>query len=327
MVERRDGRLMTCTRERVLAVYPAVAELNCVSPPLECPNVNVTFWLYTRDNIDNPHELFALDNDSLETAPWIKDAPVKVISHGYTGDKDFAPNTELRPAYMQCCDYNIISIDYNPIARSPCYISAAKNTELVGKCTAQLIDELVQNHGFKLADFHLIGFSLGGQVVGFVANYIESGKFTRITALDPALPLFVTGDKSKKIDAGDADFVDVLHTNCLERGKLEASGSVDFYANGCINQPGCTTTANQSSSSCSHRRAPKYFAESILTDVGFYARKCNTWISGEIGLCDVHDTKEEIIFGEYVSHDASGLYFFATNSEPPYAQGRSNSTS
>ncbi|KAM3964258.1 pancreatic lipase-related protein 3 [Aphomia sociella] len=319
--------LITFFIQIFIAVYPAVAELNCVSPPLECPNVNVTFWLYTRDNIDNPHELFALDKNSLESAPWIKDAPVKVISHGYTGHKDFAPNTELRPAYMQCCNYNIISIDYNPIARSPCYYSAAKNTELVGKCTAQLIDELVENHGFKLADFHLIGFSLGGQVVGFVANYIESGKFNRITALDPALPLFVTSDKSKKIDSDDANFVDVLHTNCLERGKLEASGNVDFYANGCLNQPGCRTTANESSSSCSHARAPQYYAESIVTDVGFYAKKCDTWISYMIGWCDLYDTKEEILFGEYVSHNASGLYFFSTNSESPYARGRNNSTS
>lgn len=82
---------------------------------------------------------------------------------------------------MKCCDYNIISVDYNPIAREPCYIQAARNTELVGMCTAQLIDELVQNFDFNLTQFHVIGFSLGGQVAGFIGNYIESGKLERIS--------------------------------------------------------------------------------------------------------------------------------------------------
>jgi hypothetical protein len=82
---------------------------------------------------------------------------------------------------MQCCDYNIISVDYNPIAREPCYLEAAKNTKLVGKCTAQLIDELIKNYGFDLNKFHPIGFSLGGQVTGFIGNHLESGKLYRIT--------------------------------------------------------------------------------------------------------------------------------------------------
>ncbi|XP_059046364.1 lipase member H-A-like [Achroia grisella] len=262
-----------------------------------------------------------MDAKSLESAPWVKGAPVKILSHGYTGHKDFSPNTEIRPAYMECCNYNIISIDYNPIAREPCYYSAATNTELVGKCTAQLIDELIQNHGFNISNFHLIGFSLGGQVVGYVANYIKSGRFDRITALDPAMPLFVTHDKSKKIDSDDANFVDVLHTNSLEKGKLESSGTIDFYANGGLTQPGCRTTANASSSSCAHARAPAYYAESINTDVGFYGTKCYSWISYMIGWCELYDSSDDVLFGEYVPTNVSGLYFFRTNSESPYARG------
>lgn len=82
---------------------------------------------------------------------------------------------------MECCNYNIISVDYNPICREPCYVEAAKNTELVGKCTAQLIDVLVNNYGFNLKKFHVIGFSLGGQVAGFVGDYLTCGDLERIT--------------------------------------------------------------------------------------------------------------------------------------------------
>lgn len=82
---------------------------------------------------------------------------------------------------MECCDYNIISVDYNPIAREPCYLNAAENTELVGMCTAQLIDNLVKYHSFELDKFHVIGFSLGGQTAGFVGNYLQSGSLSRVT--------------------------------------------------------------------------------------------------------------------------------------------------
>ncbi|KAL4715542.1 hypothetical protein ACJJTC_009168 [Scirpophaga incertulas] len=295
----------------------------CVSPPMECPNVNITFWLYTRANKDNPHQLFANDASSIKSAPWVKDAPIKILIHGYTGWKDFSPNTEIRPAYMQCCDYNIISVDYNPIAREPCYMSAARNTELVGKCTAQLLDELVSKFGFDINKFHPIGFSLGGQVAGYIGNYLQSGKLYRITALDPAMPLFVTNDKNKKVDPSDGLFVDVLHTNALWKGKLEASGHVDFYANGGLTQPGCKPTANQSKSGCDHARAPVYFAESITTEEGCYASKCLSWFSYLIGWCEDSRSDDTILFGEYVPYNSSGLYFFSTNSESPYCRGKS----
>jgi hypothetical protein len=70
--------------------------------------------------------------------------------------------------------------------------------------------------------------------------------------LDPAMPLFVTLDNDKKLDKTDAKFVDVIHTDALDKGKLEALGHVDFYVNGGMRQPGCEnvydkagTTTNQ----------------------------------------------------------------------------------
>ncbi|XP_075974608.1 pancreatic lipase-related protein 3-like [Anticarsia gemmatalis] len=296
----------------------------CVEPPMECPNKNITFWLYTRANSNKPHQITVSNPQSIKNAPWVEKAPVKILIHGYTGHKDFAPNDEIRPAYLECCDYNIISVDYNPIAREPCYIEAARNTELVGKCTAQLIDELVNTYHFALASFHVIGFSLGGQTAGYIGNYITCGKLPRISALDPAMPLFVTTDNTKKVDKDDALFVDVLHTNALEKGKLEACGDVDFYANGGITQPGCRKTKDKSLSSCNHDRAPIYFAESITTDTGFYATKCYSWITYMIGWCEMF-ASDEVLVGEHVPRDAKGLYFFVTNKEKPHARGSSKS--
>ncbi|CAB3223460.1 unnamed protein product [Arctia plantaginis] len=310
-----------------LPLRPALITNSCIEPPLECPNINITFWLYTKANDRQPFQILVNDSKSIETAPWVVNAPIKILIHGYTGYKDFSPNTEIRPAYMECCNYNIISVDYNPLAREPCYIEASHNTKLVGKCTAQLIDELVTKYHFPLKLFHVIGFSLGGQAAGFVGQNVRSGKLYRISGLDPALPLFVTKHLDEKLDKTDAIFVDVLHTNALGRGKLEDSGHVDFYANGGSIQPGCRSSRQKTLSSCSHARAPIYYAESITSKEGFYGTKCHSWIAYIIGWCELHHPDEEELFGEYVSREARGQYFFNTNAEPPYARGPNSRTS
>lgn len=54
------------------------------------------------------------------------------------------------------------------------------------------------------------------------------------TALDPALPLFITAATNEKLDPTDADFVDVYHSNAFVQGQIERCGTVDFYMNGGI---------------------------------------------------------------------------------------------
>ncbi|XP_026315649.1 inactive pancreatic lipase-related protein 1-like isoform X2 [Hyposmocoma kahamanoa] len=288
---------------------------DCIEPQLKCPNSNITFWLYTRQNQHNPYQLLANDSNSMTLAPFVKNSPVKLLIHGYTGNRNRSPNKELRSAYFKCCDYNIISVDYNPLASGRCYIQGAHNAKLVGMCIAQLVDELVQNHGFNLSLIHPIGFSLGGQIAGFIGNYLKSGRLYRITGLDPALPMFWTFDDSKKLDAGDARFVDILHTNSFIRGKFESTGTIDFFANNGMIQPGCSSTKAagnlikfiqaiadfNTQSSCSHARAVAYFAESINSKVGFHAMKCTTWIGYMVGLCGLlHSSRQDVLFGERV---------------------------
>jgi hypothetical protein len=66
-----------------------------------------------------------------------------------------------------------------------------------------------------------------------------------VSGLDPAMPFFVTFNRDQKLDASDAAFVDVIHTNAFVQGKIEASGDVDFYVNGGITQPGCWSESSK----------------------------------------------------------------------------------
>ena len=63
------------------------------------------------------------------------------------------------------------------------------------------------------------------------------------TGLDPAGPTFDTAGTKGRLYKGDADFIDVIHSNSADHyflmGIGKISGDVDFYPNGGGVQPGC----------------------------------------------------------------------------------------
>lgn len=66
-----------------------------------------------------------------------------------------------------------------------------------------------------------------------------------LVGLDPALPFFATLNDGWKLDADDAEFVDIIHSNSGIYGKIEATGHVDFYMNGGTFQPACTNNRSR----------------------------------------------------------------------------------
>lgn len=64
-------------------------------------------------------------------------------------------------------------------------------------------------------------------------------KLPRIIALDPAGPLFVARPIDKRLNATDAEIVEVVHSNGGTFGFSKACGTIDFFANGGSSQPGC----------------------------------------------------------------------------------------
>ncbi|KAG4068891.1 hypothetical protein HA402_005039 [Bradysia odoriphaga] len=266
-----------------------------------------------------PHQLDVGRPETIMQAVFVKDRPLIIIIHGFTGHKDFSPNPEIRPAYLKHADYNIISVDYHPLAPEPCYVQAVQNLPTVGNCTAQLIDYLIQKQYFTLDVIHVIGFSLGAQTAGMVAGFIKSGRLKRITGLDPAKPLFIFANNNRKLGQDDAEFVDVIHTDVLQRGVLAPCGHADFYVNGGISQHGCER--EKSPGGCNHDRAPAYYAESISSKEGFWAYKCKDWMQWAFGFCTPKSSTELALMGAYASKDARGSYFLDASSQPPYAQG------
>lgn len=57
----------------------------------------------------------------------------------------------------------------------------------------------------------------------------------RITGLDPANPCFNEGHNLTGLARGDAEFVDIIHSNPGALGKRDSLGDADFYPNGYVN--------------------------------------------------------------------------------------------
>ena len=89
------------------------------------------------------------------------------------------------------------------------------------------------------SDFHLIGHSLGSHIAGYAGERLKTsgvGLLGRISALDPAEPLFQSMPEFVRLDPGDADFVDVIHTDAksiLMFGKfcvkISPAGDLSFF--------------------------------------------------------------------------------------------------
>lgn len=138
--------------------------LGCLTTNKECPNDNISFFFYTKSTSKNPIVLDLKRKETFINANFIKDRPLILLIHGYTGDKDYSPNSHIRPALFQRDDFNVISLDYSVLAKYPCYITAVGNLPTIANCTAQFLDYIIDNQFFSIDSIHVIGFSLGAQV-------------------------------------------------------------------------------------------------------------------------------------------------------------------
>lgn len=239
---------------------------------------NVKFLLWTRHNPTSAEEV-SPTAESILTSHFSPSHPTVVLAHGFSSHGlEFA--TPFASAFLSVGEYNVFSIEWSHLASWENYFAAAANTRVVGEHAATLV-QAIQDVG--AGHIHLVGHSLGAHVVGFLGKKVQElglGKLPRITGLDPAQPAFDLAGPGGRLDHGDAEFVDVIHTNsgmlwngCLSI--LKPIGHVDYYPNGGSHQPGCTDicldgetcTENNINDlikgGCSHSRAKEYFIESI----------------------------------------------------------------
>ncbi|XP_046962191.1 pancreatic lipase-related protein 3-like [Vanessa cardui] len=202
-------------------------------------------------------------------------------------------------------------------------VTAIPNAKRIGVQFANALI-ILSNNGLSLSDVHLIGFSLGGQLVGYTGEeVIKQGKIIKkITCLEPAGPLYDGIISLPGVDASVAEYVYAIHTNPGRLGTNEAVATVDIWVN-CGNsvQPGCEESGIlglfSNENLCSHDLSWKYFAEALERPTAFLARSasdCDAWKQGE-------GRNQTIYLGDNIDTEARGNYYLRTNSSSPYGLG------
>ncbi|XP_025420139.1 pancreatic lipase-related protein 3-like isoform X2 [Sipha flava] len=263
-----------------------------------CPDPLINFYLYTRENEHHPQRV-ALEN--ITKSYYVKSLPNKFIVHGFNSNMTLGSLQRIKDEYLTQMDVNVWMLDYSGVSAGPvkCYLAAVFNLPSVGKCTALFVRKIMELSEVKEHKdiMHVIGFSLGGQLAGHVAEHLKPVKLPRITGLDPALPLFYSTHLNRRLSRNDAEFVDVIHTNVLVQGQLSPCGDVDFYVNGGLSQPGCNHSTEPFV--CDHHMAPAYFAESINSITGFWSWPCPSVFNYLSGQCPPQGDHE--LMGENVN--------------------------
>ncbi|XP_054710764.1 pancreatic lipase-related protein 2-like [Uloborus diversus] len=297
--------------------------------------VNTQFLLYTKKNPHMPQIMDYTKPETVKSSNINPKAPIKFLTHGFGGKNNLTWIWQMKTALLEKEDLNVVIIDWSLGARIPYYIAAAVNTELVGAQAAVLYYIIKDNFGIQEKDLHVIGFSLGAQVVGFIGKRMKEMRGTRpgrATGLDPASPLFEDYGEEVHLSKEDADFVDVIHTNAdlLLYGGVgmgKAVGHVDYYPNGGKRQPGCGSTIGgafidifkgDNNKVCNHERSVHLFTASIRgeTNCQFTSYKCDDYEAFQKAKCLSCPRKSCGTMG--YEAEGTGTNYLMTKAEPPY---------
>lgn len=317
------GSVSSIIDYNVIGSWEEVSSINCTVVKPICPNKDISYYFFTRDTENSSYIIDVNDDNSIKSTPIVPNAPLVITLHGYTGNASFWPNVQLKPAFFKTGEYNIITPDYGKLAPKGCYHVGVVNADTVGKCIAQLLTKLYEAHTtLSPENTHVIGFSLGAHVAGYVGKYFKTLPW--ITGLDPAGPLFddFQSIPRQRLDPTDAKFVDVVHTFSGPMGEISPSGHVDFYFNQGGLQPGCPR-----GDVCNHNRAVEFYAEAILNQSpGFWAQPCRLQVArfalGLSNLCVPNSNNYTQVMGPSVSKSARGTFQVFTAAQSPFALGK-----
>ncbi|CAG9830866.1 unnamed protein product [Diabrotica balteata] len=278
----------------------------------DAQNDDVIYTLFTKTS---PTEGQNVNEGTSNSIIKEKDVPTVLIIHGWTTDDTSPWYRPLRDEYFKQGPHNIIFLNWSKAGNKTYHVSSA-NVRPVGKSIAQFLVASKVN----LSKVHLIGHSLGSQLTCYIGQFVQelSGrKVGRITALDPAGPLWSNPDMSERerLSYHDADFVDVIHTDIQLSGYTKPIGHVDFYPNEGKHQPGCPSI--EEDSNCSHARSTLFFIESVATKAISKEAIFNEDEHFFVTVTPKRDGKE-VIFGQHVDKSARGVYYIKTNAAKPF---------
>ncbi|XP_032450614.1 lipase member H isoform X3 [Leopardus geoffroyi] len=243
--------------------------------------LNVKLMLYTRKNLTCAQVINSTIFGNLNVTK-----KTTFIVHGFrpTGSPPVWME-DLVQSLLSVEDMNVIVVDWNRGATTVIYNHASSKTRKVAEVLKKFIDQVLVE-GASLDNIYMIGVSLGAHISGFVGK-MYNGQLGRITGLDPAGPLFNGRPPEDRLDPGDAQFVDVIHSDIDALGYKEPLGNIDFYPNGGLDQPGCPKTilGGLQYFKCDHQRSVYLYLSSLRENCAITAYPCDSYRDYRNGKC------------------------------------------
>lgn len=138
---------------------------------------SITFHLYTKYNINNGK---IMNFNNLKKIGFDNNKPTKFVTHGWLSGGNSTICIDIKNNYLTYYDYNVIIVDWSPIANTQFYPSPMHETKDVANYYAKFVKYLIRN-GLDVNKLHLIGHSLGAHISGFVGGIIGNQTIARIT--------------------------------------------------------------------------------------------------------------------------------------------------
>lgn len=260
--------------------HSQLVDLRSEPIPFAATANDVTLYLYTHENKDDPETIKSLDINELVNSKYYNPQKMNVFMvHGWQGGYDTPAPQVVKNSLLEAFDENVFLVDWSQLA-SKFYLTSKASIPNLAKLLARFIQDLYTEFSLNGHNIRLIGHSLGAHFAGCIGKELN-GTVDYILGLDPAGPGYTSQNTNERLDETDARFVQVIHTNGGMLGYKGQLGHADYYPNGGSKQTGCGTDLL---GSCAHARSYEYFAESVEKS-DFHARECESYDTYKNGHC------------------------------------------
>lgn len=279
----------------------------------QCNPTSINFNIFVKE--DRLGRVFPSNKMSfIKRSKFGRSDPVVFLVHGFTRNSNEPGVVAIREAFLSLPHrVNVFTVDWSSCSSGgTVYLTPASNTRVVGRVLANFVNYLTTDIGVKLEDIKFIGHSLGAHALGFAGKSFKAmfnKTLKSITGIDPAGPGFCNCDPKSRLSHTDADCVEVLHTT-ESFGCSCAMGTVDYYVNGGIVQPGCNDSIvpTWTRPYCSHDFGT-YFLANIIK---MRSNDCNAqFCPSRVNCNETADPLQQI--GTDTTCMRSGIFYLRTN--------------
>jgi len=272
------------------------------------------FLIFTRFNPTFGQEVRLGDLNAIRNSNFSPNRPTRILIHGWQSNVNDNVNILPTAAYLRNYDVNVIVIDWSIGANNINYLASRNQVNNVGAALAEFLDSLIVNSLLpNYSRVSCVGHHMGAHICGAAGKRVQHGRINTIIGLDPAGRLFDANVPTNRLAVGDAEYVEVIHTDTEQFGIGYPLGDADFFPNGGTSMPGCLTAV------CDHGQCVHYFVES-LNSVQLWGRSCSDFAEMQEDQCagpGHHMGGEPSNF----QFNLSGIFRMPTRSASPFGLG------